>query len=517
MPLGLPDSITACLFDLDGVLTQTAKVHAAAWKQMFDEYLRGRAERDGEEFVAFDIDDDYDRYVDGKPRDDGVRSFLASRGIELPEGSPDDPPEAETVAGLGNRKNDLVLELIEEQGVEPYEGSVRYVEGGRATPGCAARSSPRAPTAATCSRRRGSSTCSRTSSTAHVAEERGLKGKPAPGHVPRGRRGGSGSSRRAAAVFEDALAGVEAGRAGGFGCVVGVDRVGQADGAARARRRPWSSRTWPSCSTRMRLVDPPARLRGRGLGGPREPTSTSTSSPSRSRSSRSPTATSGCAATSTRASRTGCPGTYLNGVLRGAAAALRRGRLRLPGVGRDGRQRHQRQADPAARRRRAVRHPLRRAAPPRARARPPRRDARARGRVGDADRPAGPDPQHPVRLVRPARDRRDHATRSSRSTGVARVVAAVRAGRQRADPRRRRRPARRPPIAAPLVPEYHAAPRPPRRRSSTGRAASGLRLAAAMEHVVDGPDGTTAETEASDDFARTTVDRRGRRPASRCG
>ncbi|HEY2435665.1 MAG TPA: HAD family hydrolase, partial [Solirubrobacteraceae bacterium] len=115
--LGLPDSVKACLFDLDGVLTQTAKVHAAAWKQMFDDYLRRRAERSGEKFVPFDEVRDYDEYVDGKPRYDGVRSFLQSRGIRLPEGEPADPPSADTVHGLGNRKNELVLKLIHENGV----------------------------------------------------------------------------------------------------------------------------------------------------------------------------------------------------------------------------------------------------------------------------------------------------------------------------------------------------------------------------------------------------------------
>ena len=128
MSLGLPDGIKACLFDLDGVLTQTAKVHAAAWKQMFDGYLRDRAEREGEAFVEFDARADYDSYVDGKPRADGVRSFLESRGISLPEGDRRRPAGAETVGGLGNRKNELVLKLIDEQGVEPYEGSVRYVK-----------------------------------------------------------------------------------------------------------------------------------------------------------------------------------------------------------------------------------------------------------------------------------------------------------------------------------------------------------------------------------------------------
>src|SRR6185295_15295299 len=128
---GLPDRIEACLFDLDGVLTQTAKVHAAAWKQMFDEFLACHADETGEPFREFDARHDYDAYVDGKPRYDGVASFLASRGIELPLGTPEDPPAAETVDGLGNRKNELVLELIERNGVQAYEGSVRYATAAR--------------------------------------------------------------------------------------------------------------------------------------------------------------------------------------------------------------------------------------------------------------------------------------------------------------------------------------------------------------------------------------------------
>ena len=130
--LGVPTGVTACLFDLDGVLTQTAKVHSAAWKQMFDDYLREHARRSHEAFVPFDPIVEYDEYVDGKPRYDGVRSFLASRGIKLAEGDPDDSPEAETIRGLGNRKNEIVLRLIREQGVEPYEGSVRYVKAAQA-------------------------------------------------------------------------------------------------------------------------------------------------------------------------------------------------------------------------------------------------------------------------------------------------------------------------------------------------------------------------------------------------
>jgi beta-phosphoglucomutase family hydrolase len=226
MNLGLPDGIRACLFDLDGVLTQTAKVHAAAWKQMFDEYLQARAERTGEQFVPFDGREDYDKYVDGKPRYDGVRSFLASRGITLDEGTPDDPPSAETVAGLGNRKNELVLKLIEEQGVEPYEGSVRYVRA-------AADAGLRRAVVSS------SANCRAVLESAdmldlfeeivdgNVLAERGLNGKPAPDTFLAA-ADTLGTSAAESAVYEDALSGVEAGRAGNFGFVVGVDRVGQA-------------------------------------------------------------------------------------------------------------------------------------------------------------------------------------------------------------------------------------------------------------------------------------------------
>jgi len=224
--LGLPDGIDACLFDLDGVLTRTAKVHAAAWKQMFDDYLQARAKRTGEDFVAFDAGHDYDEYVDGKPRYDGVRSFLESRGIELPDGTPDDPPSAETVDGLGNRKNELVLELIERDGVEAYEGSVRYVRAARDA------GLRRAVVSS-------STNCRDVLEAAgivdlfeeivdgNVAREQGLKGKPAPDTFLAGARA-LGVAPARAAVFEDAVAGVEAGRAGNFGHVVGVDRVGHA-------------------------------------------------------------------------------------------------------------------------------------------------------------------------------------------------------------------------------------------------------------------------------------------------
>jgi HAD superfamily hydrolase (TIGR01509 family) len=209
------------------VLTQTARVHAAAWKEMFDAFLRARAGRAGEPFVPFDALGDYDEYVDGKPRYDGVRSFLASRGIELPEGGPDDPPDAETVSGLGNRKNDLVLELIRRDGVEAYEGSVRYVHAARDA------GLRRAVVSA-------SANCQDVLAAAGiedlfevridgvVAQQEHLAGKPAPDTFLAAARA-LGVDARQAAVFEDALAGVEAGRAGGFGLVVGVDRVGQAD------------------------------------------------------------------------------------------------------------------------------------------------------------------------------------------------------------------------------------------------------------------------------------------------
>lgn len=225
--LGLPASVVACLFDLDGVLTQTAKVHASAWKQMFDEYLRRRADRGGEQFVAFDRVHDYDEYVDGKPRHDGVSSFLASRGITLPQGSADDPPRAETIDGLGNRKNEIVLKMIHQEGVQAYEGSVRYVEAARAA------GLRRAVVSSSTNCRdvlaaAGIEDLFEAVVDGDVAEREHLRGKPAPDTFLAGARA-LGARSGEAAVFEDALAGVEAGRAGGFGFVVGVDRVGQAD------------------------------------------------------------------------------------------------------------------------------------------------------------------------------------------------------------------------------------------------------------------------------------------------
>src|SRR5919206_1985205 len=225
--LGLPAHVCACLFDLDGVLTRTAKVHAAAWKEMFDGYLRGRAVRREEEFVPFDPVADYARYVDGKPRYDGVRSFLTARGIELPEGESSDPSAAETVRGLGNRKNELVLRLIHEGGVEVYDGSVRYLEAARDAGLRRAVVSSSANTHDVLVSA-GIEEFFEARIDGVVAEREGLKGKPAPDTFLAGAKA-LGVGPGEAAVFEDALVGVEAGQAGSFACVIGVDRVGQAE------------------------------------------------------------------------------------------------------------------------------------------------------------------------------------------------------------------------------------------------------------------------------------------------
>lgn len=225
--LGLPVGIRACLFDLDGVLTQTAKLHAAAWKKVFDAFLSTRAARTGAQFAPFDEVADYDDYVDGKPRAEGGRSFLAARGIELPEGLPSDGPEAETIHGLGNRKNALVLALIHDQGIEAYEGSIRYVRAvhaaglRRAVVSSSTNTSEVLAAAAI-------DDLFEVEIDGLVAEREHLKGKPAPDTFLAAARELRVSVDRAA-VFEDALAGVAAGRAGGFGFVVGVDRVGQGE------------------------------------------------------------------------------------------------------------------------------------------------------------------------------------------------------------------------------------------------------------------------------------------------
>jgi beta-phosphoglucomutase family hydrolase len=216
--LGLPPGIRACLFDLDGVLTRTEIVHAAAWKEIFDAFLRARAEADGTAFVPFDADVEYRAYVDGKRRRDGVRSFLAARGIELPE---------EEAAALAKAKDARVLAVVRRNGVERYERSIGYLRA------VAAAGLPRAVVSASrhCRevlRAAGIEDMFDLRVDGVVAERDGLRGKPAPDTYLAAARG-LGVEPSACAVFEDALAGVEAGRSGGFGFVVGVDRTGRAD------------------------------------------------------------------------------------------------------------------------------------------------------------------------------------------------------------------------------------------------------------------------------------------------
>lgn len=228
-PLGLPPEIRLCLFDLDGVLTDTAAVHTVAWKQMFDAYLQ---ERDGAGFVPFDAGKDYTEHVDGKPRADGVRAFLQSRDIELPDGGLDDGADQETVHGLGSRKNALVLALIGRDGVEVFAPSVRYLEAVRAAGLRTAVVSSSANTEQVLEVT-GLAPLLEFRMDALVARERGLKGKPAPDTFLAA-AAELGGGPEDSVVFEDALAGVESGKAGGFAYVVGVDRAGQAEALTAA-------------------------------------------------------------------------------------------------------------------------------------------------------------------------------------------------------------------------------------------------------------------------------------------
>ena len=217
----------AVLFDLDGVLTATAKVHAACWKRMFDEYLRMREAKTGELFRPFEIQTDYKTYVDGKPRYDGVRDFLKSRAIDLPEGNPDDPPDSATVCGLGNRKNHMINDVLQSEGVEPYEGSIALVrELRRQGIKTAVVSSSQNCLAVLQAAKMADLFDARVDG--NVAGRLGLRGKPAPDtflaaatHL--------GVSPQRAVVVEDAISGVQAGRAGRFGLVIGVARKGEGD------------------------------------------------------------------------------------------------------------------------------------------------------------------------------------------------------------------------------------------------------------------------------------------------
>lgn len=214
---GLPDQVQVALFDLDGVLTPTALVHAAAWAQMFDEFLIPRGQR------RFDPVDEYDRYVDGKPRADGARDFLKSRGIELPEGDPGNPPGTPTIQGLSARKDEIFNEKVEREGVAPYPGSVRYLHAVRDS-GMRTAVVSASRHCADIVRSAGLEDLLDVRVDGIVADEEKLPGKPKPDtYLEAARRLGVPPAR--AAVFEDAVAGVEAGHAGHFGYVVGVDRV----------------------------------------------------------------------------------------------------------------------------------------------------------------------------------------------------------------------------------------------------------------------------------------------------
>ena len=221
------DHYDAVLFDLDGVITNTASLHATCWKQMFDEYLRKRAEQNGEAFRPFDVATDYRLYVDGKPRFDGVRDFLNSRGIQLPEGTPEDFTEVETVCGLGNRKNDLVNHVLSDVGVEPYEGTVQFIHQLRhhgfkiavvtSSEHCRALLKAAELDALFDARVDGD--------TIHVQH---LAGKPAPDtYLLAAKLLGVEPAR--SIVIEDAISGVQAGANGNFGLVIGVARKGNAE------------------------------------------------------------------------------------------------------------------------------------------------------------------------------------------------------------------------------------------------------------------------------------------------
>jgi beta-phosphoglucomutase family hydrolase len=222
-----PDRFDAVLFDLDGVLTATAKLHAACWKKAFDEFLQKRAEGKGEPFRPFDLKADYEDYVDGKPRYDGVQSFLESRGIQLPWGAPDDPPDRETFCGLGNLKDDLFNQTLKSEGVEVFQGTVAWLhqlrQAGIKTAVVSSSKHCRAIIEAA-----GIADQFEARVDGNVSDDLKLKGKPAPDTYLKA-AAMLGVKPQRAVVVEDALSGVEAGRNGGFGLVIGVDRKGDAE------------------------------------------------------------------------------------------------------------------------------------------------------------------------------------------------------------------------------------------------------------------------------------------------
>ena len=221
------DQYDAVLLDLDGVITDTANLHAACWQQMFDEYLQKRATQRGEAFRPFDLATDYRLYVDGKPRYDGVRDFLTARGIQLPEGSPDDPPQAETVGGLGNRKNDLVNKVIEEVGVEPYDGTVKFIHQLRhqGFKIAVVTSSQNCTAVLKAAKLDDFFEVQVDGNTIHTQR---LAGKPAPDTFLMAAKL-LGSEPIRTVVIEDAISGVQAGANGNFGLVIGIARKGNAE------------------------------------------------------------------------------------------------------------------------------------------------------------------------------------------------------------------------------------------------------------------------------------------------
>ena len=221
------DQYVAVLLDLDGVITDTANMHATCWKQMFDAYLQKRAVERREPFCPFDIATDYRLYVDGKPRFDGVRDFLTSRGIQLPEGSPDDPPQSETVGGLGNRKNNLINKVIGEAGVEPYQGSVKLIhqlhhQGFKIA---VVTSSQNCEAVLKAAKLDGNFDVQ---IDGNEIEAKQLAGKPAPDTFLMAAKL-LGVEPQRAVVIEDAISGVQAGANGKFGLVIGVARKANAE------------------------------------------------------------------------------------------------------------------------------------------------------------------------------------------------------------------------------------------------------------------------------------------------
>ena len=507
--LGLPDHVTACLFDLDGVLTQTAMVHAAAWKQTFDAFLRARRAA-GEPFdVARRL-----RALRRRQAASGRRALVPAVARDhAPGGHADDPPDAETVHGLGNRKNDLVNRSCERQGVERTRARCATCAP-RATPACSTAVVSSSSNTQEVLARRASRTCSRRGSTASSRSSEHLAGKPAPDTFLAGARA-LGVEPAHAAVFEDALAGVEAGPRGRFGCVVGVDRARQAD-ALRSTAPTSSSTTSPSCWSGM--IAHPA-LRGRPVGGRARPSSTSTL----------------LAQTE-------------------SVFALSNGHIGLRGNLDEG--------EPARRARHvpqrvlrelpaAVRRGAATATPRTARRSSTSPTARSSGCSSTTSRstsatascartsacstcataccaasvewrsPAGQRVRvtlDAARVVRAPRDRRDRVrgraarrrrARSSSSRSWSRTSRSRSRPATRAPPRRSR---------APLEAEQHGAPRAAARRSVHRTRRSGLRLAAAMDHVVDGPGGHRhRRSRVEPDLARVTVTHASSSPARRCG